>query len=191
MVFPRLEDPGFARAFAGVCAIVTAVALGTAALVYLFRLVLLVLLACVLAELFSTIADPLARRLPGPRGIYVAFALLLVLSAFAGLVTLLVVPLTDQAGLLADELPRLVARVERFVDGNVVQPSSPARDSVQEAVTERLPAFAVSGLTGAASILEGAFDVLGAVFFAFFLALSPEAHREGLLSLVPARLAPR
>ncbi|MEZ0228085.1 MAG: AI-2E family transporter, partial [Planctomycetota bacterium] len=176
---PSIRDPGFARPFAVVCAIVTAVALAAAALVYLFKLILLLVISCVLSVLFSTVGDALAAKLPGPRALYVILAFLVSLAAFAGLIALFVLPLIDQAEHLASEAPRLI---ERF---------APKGHSVKDAVTEKLPAVASFGVPWLLETLESAFDTLGAVFFGLFMALSPASHREGLLRLFPAWLRPR
>lgn len=190
MDLPSLRDPDFARPFALVCLIVTAVVLAVATVVYLFPLVLLLVLSCVLADLFTTIAGPFERHLPGPRWIWVTLAFVVVLAAFSGLVGLLLVPLIEQGQNLVEEIPHWIARIERAVQGTGASTTAHA-GTVKDAVTERLPAVAATSLPWLVDELEGAFDMLGAVFFGLFMALAPEQHRSGLLRLMPQNLRPR
>src|SRR5690349_8612940 len=110
MALTSVRDPSFNRAFALICVTVTGVALAAAALVYLYNIVLLLVLAFVLVELLCIVADPLARKLGGPRGLYVGLTMLAVLAVFAGLVALFVFPLADQAHELAEAIPRYIER---------------------------------------------------------------------------------
>ncbi len=189
MELPSIRDPDFTRPFAAICGVVTAVVLAAAAVVYLFKLVLLLIVSCVLAVLFSTVADALASRLPGPRSMYVILVFLGSLAAFGGLVVLFLVPLIDQAEHLANEIPRLVERIERVLSLHATRTEQGT--AVKDAVTEKLPAVATLGVPWLLETLESAFDTLGAVFFGLFIALSPDAHREGVLRLCPPSLAPR
>lgn len=237
-------EPSFARSVAVVSAVATAVALAAATLVYLHRIVLWLILGLVLAELFARVSSGLARRLPGPRGLWIAAVLLGFLGLATGAVALVAVPLVEQGEELVDAIPRAVARVEGFLgrasraagehpgssagdpfslppfpfpdspssapdapssaarapgDPPAAAPSpgpSPAASpstqaSLEEAVTERLPAVAANSVPLVLQWLDGAFDALGVVFLAAFVAAAPEEHRRGLLRLLPPHLHPR
>ena len=197
---PLLEEPGrsFARTVALVSAVATLIAIGAATLVYLYRVVLWLVVGFVLISLFDSMASALERRLPGPRGLWVAVSLALVVGTAGGAIALASVPLVEQGGELLDGLPRLLARVDRFVEhlGHVPQPSGARLDAppsveVQQAVTERLPAVAATGVPLVLDWVDGAFDAVGVVFFAAFVAAAPDEHRRGLLRLVPPHVQPR
>src|SRR3982074_2534354 len=104
------------RPFALICVTGTDVCLAAATLVYLYQLVLLLVLGFVLVELLCVVADPLARKIGGPRRLYVALPMLLVLALFAGLVALFVFPLADQAQELGEALPGYLERARRFLE---------------------------------------------------------------------------
>jgi predicted PurR-regulated permease PerM len=191
MELSSLRDAGFARPFALACVTVTLVALAAAALVSLSKLILLLVLAFVLEELLSAAADLAHRKLGGPRGLYVGLTLLLVLGTFAGLIALFVFPVADQARKLGDALPGYMERLERMAERASPHAAAEGAPRVQETVTGKLPAALETGVSVLLGGFEQAFDLLGAAFFAFFVALSPAAHREGFLRLFPAAPRPR
>lgn len=187
---PPLADRRFPGRFAAVCLIVAAVALGAAAVVFLFRVVLLVVLALVLAELLRSMADGLASWLPGPRTLWLVVSVVALLAAACGLVALFVLPIVDQAGELLRALVAMEERLRAFT-GRLLGGSTEGAASVRATVGLGLPGVAANGLPLLVGGLESGFDGASVLFLATFLAAAPGAHRSGFLSLWPASLRAR
>lgn len=190
--------PSLARRAAVASTIAVACALAGGLLAEFRQLVLLVLLGIVVNELFQAIADPLHRRLGGPRLLWVAVAVVLALGAVAGLVALTVYPFAEQLSNLAGNLPAIAQRVGsrleslgHWLDGPRGSPTPRTAVPLDRLVASRIADVTV-GL-GALALAAGqtVFEALAVVFLGVFVAASPLAHRIAFLSVLPEHLVPR
>jgi predicted PurR-regulated permease PerM len=150
------------------------------------RFFILVLLGLVFTELFQAIADPLHRRLGGPRGLWIAVSVLIVLGAVAGIVALSLYPLEQQLSRLVSDLPgvagKLTERAERL---SRFLGRRHGQVPLAGLVATRLADMVVSGGSVALVAVEGFFEALAVLSLGIFVAMTPRAHFEGFLNLLP------
>lgn len=159
--------------------LVTIALAGLAWIAWQYRALLLLIFGAVLvAVIFGLIAEPAHRRLRLPRGLALAFAVLLVLGVFALALWMFGAEIFRQAEQLNTLIPAawqsLQARLESWG----------LADGVREAMGGSGLMSNVSQM--AMTIGGGIANLILVIVAGIFLAAQPDLYRAGLLKLVPA-----
>jgi predicted PurR-regulated permease PerM len=170
--------------------------LGLAAVVvvvlwWLEMVLLLVFLALIVGILLDAMAEVAIRHLKIRRSLAVVLAAFVFLLAIASVVTLLAVPMAQQASNFVKSIPETVAQLTQKVETyRKTHPSIgrflPALTSRNEAATQpQTAAIAKKAIVTASTALEAGANALATFFLALFLAWNPERWNRGIAMLWP------
>lgn len=160
----------------------------TLALIWKASEVLLVLYAAILvAVLLRAPANWLARHTRLSHNFALSLSVLVFGALFATLVYLLAVPMAEQAGQLADTLPKAAASMRHRL-----QEHQWAKPLLLELSRMRLSVESLMKARGAiSSALAGIVGTLVALFIGVYLAAQPRLYQRGFMHLLPRRMRPR
>ena len=181
----RILDPRTLRVVWTVLAVI-----GTLALVYLLRKVLLVLVfAVVFAYLIFPLVKLVERVLPrsGRRPLAIAVVYLVLVAALSTLVALVGPPLGREVAALGEKFPEISGQIKsgRLIS-NVFPGWSGAEilDDVARAHLPQVVEYAQRALTGALSWLSGAWIVIMIPIFAFFFLRDAERIADAVTGAI-------
>lgn len=157
----------------------------------LIDVMLLVFGSILVAVLLRSLSSPIHRHTPLPEGLSLLAAGLIIIGLLSGAGWLFGSTITEQVQELIDSLPQsseeLQARLVQFPMGDQIAAQLESLD-LESARSAAGPIQNILGHVGGFAItLAGVVTNLLVVIFAgIYLAISPVASRDGLLSLVPA-----
>ena len=187
-------DKGRGRRGYGVLAAAIFSALLLLFLYSIAEVLLLFFIGLLLSLYLGGITDMLQRRLSVPRGAGLAIAVLVSLAALAGIVILLIPPVTEQIQQLVTTLPTRIAEWEVQIReasrrnkalGQMLAPLDQGTGSYAGAVLQQIGGY----LHGMVPYVFGGIHAIVSIFGIFvmgiYLALRPATYREGFILLAP------
>ena len=152
---------------------------------------LLLFIAILLSLFLRAVADVLEARLRLPPSLAMLAAVVFSLGAIAGLVTLLVPPVTQQTRALLTELPRYIAGLDTQIAklGDRIPPLKEYLQSGDHSALEVLYDQASAQIEGLLpkvfGLLHVAIDAFALMVMSLYLARRPADYREWLIALFP------
>ncbi|MCC7053288.1 MAG: AI-2E family transporter [Gemmatimonadaceae bacterium] len=152
---------------------------------------LLLFIAILLSLFLRAVADVFEVRLRLPAPLAMLAAVVITLGAVAGLVTLLVPPVTEQTRALLAELPRYIAGLDSQIAklGDRIPPLKEYLQSGDHSALEVLYDQASAQMEGLLpkvfGLLHVAIDAFALLVMSLYLARRPADYREWLIALFP------
>jgi predicted PurR-regulated permease PerM len=163
-------------------------AIAVAVLFWIQKVVLLAFLGLLIAIVLDAIAKPGIRFLKMPRGAAVIVAALIFLSALAGTLSLLLIPILREGTGFMESIPQRAAILNKKIEQyrNDFPWLKQVLPNPKDTESKTPPAQMAKNAFGTASaILEGAFEALATFFLAIYLAWNPERWLRGVAELWP------
>jgi predicted PurR-regulated permease PerM len=174
------------------------IAAGLYVLGQIFFSIELVAFSFVLALFFTAVLSPLERtlrRLPGPRSLSAALALLVGLLALAGIVAFVTWQISAHSSELGDQISEFVDKTRDWLRTGPLHLKSSDLDKIASNITSAIQAHQGELISGAIQTVRAVIEVLGALLLillsTFFLLRDGEQIWEWTLRLFPRQAQER
>jgi predicted PurR-regulated permease PerM len=157
-----------------------------------FMRIELVAFSFVLALFFTAVLHPLElqlRRIPGPRSLSAALALLIGVLCLAGIGLFVTWQIQDHSGELADQLTNVVTKIRNWLHNGPLRVKSTDLDKVADNITKAIKDHQGQLISGAIQTVRTVIEAIGALLLillsTFFLLRDGEKIWSWVLHLFP------